>query len=83
MAYDNLKSFENIMAETCLIQKNIVSLSVLTLTFFYYYLTGASSSPQRILKFRIKKPWTACLGENKKSWKEQAARGSLAPLQFL
>ncbi|GFG39959.1 hypothetical protein Cfor_09016, partial [Coptotermes formosanus] len=44
---------------------------------------GASSSPQRILKFRIKKPWTACLGENKKSWKEQAARGSLAPLQFL
>jgi hypothetical protein len=50
---------------------------------FYYYLTGASSSPQRSLKFRIKKPWTACLGENKKSWKEQAARGRLSPLQFL
>jgi hypothetical protein len=35
---------------------------------------GATSSPQRSLKFKIKKPWTACLGENKKSWKEQAAR---------
>ncbi|XP_033606837.1 calcium/calmodulin-dependent 3',5'-cyclic nucleotide phosphodiesterase 1A isoform X3 [Cryptotermes secundus] len=35
---------------------------------------GSTSSPKRSLKFKIKKPWTACLGENKKSWKEQAAR---------
>ncbi|XP_069696764.1 dual specificity calcium/calmodulin-dependent 3',5'-cyclic nucleotide phosphodiesterase 1-like [Periplaneta americana] len=35
---------------------------------------GATSSPQRSKKFKIKKPWTACLGDNKKIWKEQAAR---------
>ncbi|KAJ9592934.1 hypothetical protein L9F63_015394, partial [Diploptera punctata] len=35
---------------------------------------GATSSPQRSTKYKIKKPWTACLAENKKSWKEQAAK---------
>jgi hypothetical protein len=35
------------------------------------------------LKFKIKKPWIACLGENKKSWKEQAARGKLMHLKML
>ncbi|XP_048508989.1 dual specificity calcium/calmodulin-dependent 3',5'-cyclic nucleotide phosphodiesterase 1 isoform X3 [Athalia rosae] len=32
-------------------------------------------------RFRIKKPWTLCLGENKKIWKEQAAKDAEIRLQ--
>jgi hypothetical protein len=28
-------------------------------------------------KFQILKPWTTCLAENKKIWKEQAIKGKL------
>ncbi|XP_072937105.1 dual specificity calcium/calmodulin-dependent 3',5'-cyclic nucleotide phosphodiesterase 1 isoform X2 [Epargyreus clarus] len=36
--------------------------------------TGAESTP----KFKIKKPWVACLTDNKKIWKEQAAKDAEA-----
>jgi hypothetical protein len=56
---------------------------VYLLNIQFFYQPGATSCPQRSLKFKIKKPWTACLGENKKSWKEQAARGKLAHFKAL
>ncbi|PSN58324.1 Calcium/calmodulin-dependent 3' [Blattella germanica] len=42
---------------------------------------GATSSPQRSQKYKIKKPWSTCLGENKKIWKEQAAKGNKMLIQ--
>ncbi|XP_063236585.1 dual specificity calcium/calmodulin-dependent 3',5'-cyclic nucleotide phosphodiesterase 1-like isoform X2 [Bacillus rossius redtenbacheri] len=42
---------------------------------------GTSSSPERSSRFKIKKPWIACLAENKRIWKEQATRDAEARLR--
>nr|CAD7590018.1 unnamed protein product [Timema genevievae] len=35
---------------------------------------GATSSPERPGRFKIKKPWVGCLVENKTTWKDQAVK---------
>nr|CAD7260416.1 unnamed protein product [Timema shepardi] len=36
--------------------------------------SGATSSPERPGRFKIKKPWVGCLIENKTTWKDQAVK---------
>ena len=38
-------------------------------------LIGETMCDGQPKKFTIKKPWIACLAENKKNWKERAAQG--------
>lgn len=33
-------------------------------------------SANEVTKFKIRKPWVACLSDNKKIWKEQATKGT-------
>ena len=40
---------------------------------FYIYLTAGAVPIEK--KFQIVKPWSQCLAENKRIWKEQAEKG--------
>ncbi|XP_049829380.1 dual specificity calcium/calmodulin-dependent 3',5'-cyclic nucleotide phosphodiesterase 1-like isoform X1 [Schistocerca gregaria] len=42
---------------------------------------GSTRSPERGQKYTIKKPWIGCLAENKRIWKEQAAKDAEARAQ--
>lgn len=39
--------------------------------------TPSSGDNEKPTRFKVKKPWVACLAENKKIWKEQAVKGEL------